>query len=85
MVVGVAGVYAGGVYAELVLVGGVYAGGVYGVYAGGLYGVYPPEGASGAAVIAETGSMTRGATGALVRLVVETRGVAVTTVTTCTG
>ena len=77
MVVGVAGVYAGGVYAELVLVGGVYAGGVY--------GVYPPEGASGAAVIAETGSMTRGATGALVRLVVETRGVAVTTVTTCTG
>ena len=77
MVVGVVGVYAGGVYAELVVVGGVYAGGVY--------GVYPPEGASGAAVIAETGSMTRGATGALVRLVVETRGVAVTTVTTCTG
>ena len=71
------GVYAGGVYAVLVVVGGVYAGGVY--------GVYPPEGASGAAVIAETGSMTRGATGALVRLVVETRGVAVTTVTTCTG
>jgi len=82
VVVGVAGVYAGGVYAELVVVGGVYAGGVY---AGGVYGVYPPEGASGAAVIAETGSMTRGATGALVRLVVETRGVAVTTVTTCTG
>ena len=77
MVGGVAGVYAGGVYAVLVVVGGVYAGGVY--------GVYPPEGASGAAVIAETGSMTRGATGALVRLVVETRGVAVTTVTTCTG
>jgi hypothetical protein len=73
----VGGVYAGGVYAVLVVVGGVYAGGVY--------GVYPPEGASGAAVIAETGSMTRGATGALVRLVVETRGVAVTTVTTCTG
>ena len=73
----VVGVYAGGVYAVLVVVGGVYAGGVY--------GVYPPEGARGAAVIAETGSMTRGATGALVRLVVETRGVAVTTVTTCTG
>ena len=64
------------------MVVGVYAGGVY---AGGVYGVYPPEGASGAAVISETGSMTRGVTGALVRLVVETRGAAVTTVTTCTG